>query len=49
MRWLSDWRDADLAERDRQDRLADWRHEMEQEAREVLRERAEQMIARQMD
>ena len=34
MTWLTDWRDADLAERDRQDRLADWRHELEQETRE---------------
>ena len=34
MTWLTDWRDADIAERDRQDRLADWRREMEQEARE---------------
>ena len=48
MTWLTDWRDADIAERDRQDRLADWRRELEQETRDDQRRYAE-MAERMMD
>jgi hypothetical protein len=34
MSWISDWRDADLAEQARQEQLAAWRAELDAELRD---------------
>ena len=48
MTWLTDWRDADLAELARQEQLADWRADLDAELRDE-RDYYAAMAARMMD
>ena len=47
MTWLTDWRDADLAELARQEQLAEWRADLDAELRDAGYWAA--MAARMMD